>query len=374
MIRDKEDTLYRIAVSMTPGISAEVVRRMEEVGLSPYDFIESGMHELSSALNPGGIGVRFEKLAREEALSRARKELDFTERHGIRVYYLGDDDYPDRLGVIPDAPIVLYQLGATDMDAEHIMNIVGTRRNTAYAATFCEGFIKELSGYFPDAVIVSGLAYGVDSLAHIGALQNGLNTIAVVAHGLDTIYPAAHRDLARRILKTGGSIISEYPSGTTPFRRRFLERNRIVAALSDVTMIVESPIKGGAMSTANQAFSYSRDVIAVPGRVFDPMSEGCNHLIRTNKATLVMNVADLIEVSGWRPAGIAVKPRQRNLFPELEGEAKEIYELLRFSSDPVSVDHICQKTGIRIATLNPILTELEFDGIVTRYPGNRYSL
>ncbi|MDE6254635.1 MAG: DNA-processing protein DprA, partial [Muribaculaceae bacterium] len=304
----------------------------------------------------------------------ARKEMEFVERHGIRVYYLGDDDYPMLLSETGDAPVVLYQLGETDLDAEHIMNIVGTRRNTAYAVSFCETFIKALAEYFPDIVIVSGLAYGIDSLAHKGALENGLPTVAVVAHGLDTIYPAAHRDLARRIVKSGGSIVTEYPSGTTPFQKRFLERNRIVAGLSELTLVVESPIKGGAMSTANMAFSYSREVGAVPGRISDPMSEGCNLLIRKQKGSLVSSVADVIELMGWRPAGVAVKPKQRNLFPELQGEAHEIYEILKFSSDPLSVDGLYQKTKIHIPVLNSTLTEMEFDGIVVRLPGNRYTL
>lgn len=369
---DREATIFKIGISFTPGISAEAVRRLEEAGVSIEDFFEIDTQELTSLL--GLSRAKFDKVLREEALFKARKEMEFVERHGINVYYLGDERYPMLLRETPDAPVVLYQLGSTDLDAEHVMNIVGTRRSTAYAASFCDGFIRKLGEYFPDMVIVSGLAYGIDGLAHKGALENGLPTVAVVAHGLDTIYPAAHRDLARKIVKSGGSIISEYPSGTTPFQKRFLERNRIVAGLSELTLVVESPIKGGAMSTANVAFSYSREVGAVPGRASDPMSEGCNLLIRKQKASLVTSVADVIELMGWRPAGVKVEAKQRNLFPELEGEAKEIYEILKFASDPMSIDGLYQKTKIRIPLLTSTLTELEFDGIVVRHPGNRYSL
>ncbi len=373
MMSEREATILRMGVSFTPGISAELVRRIEEAGIALDEFFEYETSELSAALGISGQ-YRLEKLHREEALFRARKEMEFVEKHGIRVSYLNDPDYPMLLREAPDAPVVLYQLGDTDLDAEHILNIVGTRRNTAYAVAFCDKFIKDLAEYFPDTVVVSGLAYGIDGLAHKGALEHGLKTVAVVAHGLDTIYPAAHRDLAKRILKSGGSIITEYPSGTTPFQKRFLERNRIVAGLSELTLVVESPIKGGAMSTANIAFSYSREVGAVPGRISDPMSEGCNLLIRKQKASLVTSVADIIELLGWCPAGVSVKPKQRNLFPELDGEAKELYNLLKFASEPLSVDTLYQKTKIHIPSLTATLTEMEFDGIVVRLPGNRYSL
>ena len=362
-----------MALAFTPGMSASLARRVDESGMQLKDFFEADRNELVKTLGLSS-GARLDKVLREEALFKARKEMEFVERHSIRVYFLGDEDYPMLLRETPDAPVVLFQLGDTDLDAEHIINMVGTRRNTTYAAGFCNTFIQSLSEYFPDAVVVSGLAYGIDSLAHKGALDHGLTTVAVVAHGLDTIYPAAHRDLARRIIKSGGSILSEYPTGSVPFRKRFLERNRIVAGLSELTLVVESPIKGGAMSTANTAFSYSREVGAVPGRATDEMSQGCNLLIRKQKASLVTCVADVIELLGWRPAGVAVKPQQRNLFPELSGESKDIYEVLKFESDPVSVDMLHQKTKIHISAIISTLTELEFDGIVIRHPGNRYSL
>lgn len=373
MMTDREASIYKIGISMTPGMTTDVVRRLEDAGISIADFFEFDTSELSAALGLSG-SFKFEKLKREEALFRARREMEFVEKHNIQVHFLTDASYPTLLRETPDAPVVLYQLGETDLESEHLINIVGTRRNTANAVSFCDNFVRNLSEFFPDAIVVSGLAYGIDALAHKGALENNLTTVAVVAHGLDTLYPAAHRDLAKRIVKSGGSILTEYPSGTTPFRKRFLERNRIVAGLCEVTLVVESPIKGGAMSTANIAFSYSRDVCAVPGRVSDPMSEGCNLLIRKQKASLITSVADIIEITGWRPAGIAVKPKQRNLFPELEGESGEIYNILKFTSEPLSIDSLYQKTKIHIPSLTATLTEMEFDGIVIRLPGNRYSL
>lgn len=373
MMNNNDALTLKVAFSFLPEVNADMVRTLEERGISLTEFFELPSPALSEALCIGKSSF-FDKLKREEALFKARKEIEFINRHHIRVYFLGDDDYPFLLAETPDAPVVFYQLGNTELNSEHIISIVGTRKNSAYANSFCDNFIKNLAEYFPDTVVISGLAYGVDAIAHKGALANSLPTVGVLAHGLDTIYPAAHRDLARRIIKNGGSLISEYPSGSTPFQKRFLERNRIVAGLSECTLVVESPIKGGAMSTANLAFSYSREVCAVPGRASDPMSEGCNLLIRKNKASLVTSVADIIELTGWQPAGITVTPKQRNLFPELEGDAKEVYELLKYMADPLSIDTIYQKTKIHIATLTGLLTELEFDGIVTRHPGNRFSL
>lgn len=368
-----DERVYKIGVALTPGITAETAIRIEESGIELKDFFEIQSKELSQALGISGSKV-FDKVKREEALFRARKEIDLIERHNISAHFITDDTYPFLLRETPDAPVILFQLGETDLNSDHFISVVGTRRPTSYADSFCKTFIKDLGEYFPDLVVVSGLAYGVDSMAHKAALENNLPTIAVLAHGLDTIYPAANRELAKHIIKHGGSLISEYSFGTTPFQKRFLERNRIVAGISEITVVVESPIKGGAMNTANSAFSYSREVGAVPGRVSDPMSEGCNTLIRKDKAHLISGAADVIELTGWRPAGITVTPKQRNLFPELSGAGRTIYDYLRQQTDSCSLDMLHLGTHIPVAELMSTLTELEFDGVIIRQPGNRYSL
>ena len=255
-----------------------------------------------------------------------------------------------------------------------MVSVVGTRKPTPYGLEFCNRFIDEIGDYFADAIIVSGLAYGIDAAAHKKALDTGLNTVAVVAHGLNMIYPAANRNIAKEIIHSGGSILSEYPFGTKPFKPNFLSRNRIVAGLSDVTVVVESNIKGGAMSTANFAFMYNRDVMALPGRSTDELSSGCNLLIRKNKAHLIESAADFIETTGWLPLDIPVNQKQRNLFPELQGDEKRIYEMLKNNRDPVQIDLLVQQTGISASKLLIILTELEFDGIIMRHPGNRFSI
>ena len=371
-----ETLVQKVALSMVPGVNADLVRNLMERGIACSDFFtmdcsDERFREECSLPR----GAAFDSMHRDEALFRARKEVEFMQRHGIRAYSLYDEDYPMLLREIPDAPVVLYKLGNANLDSEKLISIVGTRRPTNYGTGFCSRLVDEIGGYFPESVIVSGLAYGIDSASHIAALERGLQTVGVVAHGLDTVYPAANRDLAGRMVRSGGAIVSEYPSGTRIFQGNFLKRNRIIAGLSHVTVVVESEIRGGAMSTANTAFNYSRDVMALPGRISDRMSEGCNLLIRKNKAGMITMAADMIEKMNWKPLGMhGSAPLQRNLFPELQGKEAQVYELLRHHSEPLTADAIFQATNIHISELMTILTELEFDAIITKLPGSRYTL
>ncbi len=373
MGHSEEEIIYRIALGMMRGVTPQLVRRMIERGVVPKEFFTLDLLSVSDALglnSKTGFGAK----DRDEAMYRAKNEYAFTSRHSVRVLSLFDEDYPWLLGEIPDAPVTLYMLGNADLNPQYSASVVGTRKPTQYGMSFCRQFCSDLGGYFPDLTIVSGLALGIDSAAHISALEMDLPTVGVVAHGLDTIYPAANRDLARRIIKNGGAVITEYPSGSTPYAGRFLERNRIVAGLSQLTVVIESAIKGGAMSTANLAFNYNREVMALPGRATDSVSAGCNLLIRKEKAHLITAAADVIELMGWKPLGKHIEPRQRNLFPELEGIPCKIYELLKFEAEPMAIDSLHMRTGISVPDLMSALTDLEFDGIISRQPGNRYSI
>lgn len=373
MANSEHETIYRIALGMMKGINSQMVRRMVDAGVSAEDFFTLDLLSVSDALglnSKTGFGAN----DRENALKRAAEEYAFTSRHSVKVISLLDDNYPWLLAETPDAPVTLYMLGDADLNSQHTISVVGTRKPTQYGMNFCKQFCADLGGYFPDLTIISGLALGIDSAAHTAALETNHSTIAVVAHGLDMVYPAVNRDFARRIIKSGGAIITEYPSGSTPYAARFLERNRIVAGLSQITAVIESPIKGGAMSTANFAFHYNREVVSLPGRVTDPVSAGCNLLIRKEKAHLLTAAADVIELMDWKPLGKHIEPRQRNLFPELEGISGRIYEILKFESEPVAIDTLHQRTGLTVPELMSALTDLEFDGIVTRQPGNRYSI
>lgn len=369
--KDSELT-YKIGISMTPGITADIVRALEANGVEYHDFFEYSMSSLSELLRdiPGG---RLQDLDRQEALFKARKEEEFITRHNIRCLFITDEDYPLLLKEIPDAPVMIYVLGSANLNASPSVAIVGTRKCTAYGLGFCDSFITDFAPYYPEAAVISGLAYGIDSAAHSGALKNNLVTFAVLAHGLDTIYPAQNRELARDILRAGGALISEYPSGTRPFRGNFLQRNRIVAALSEATIIVESEIKGGAMSTAHLAFNYNREVFALPGRMSDRASEGTNMLIARNKARIFTSLADMMHEMKWPLAGYHnITPPTKNLFPELGGEAKLIYNFLTKNSAPAAVDEIHRATSLPISLLLSTLTDLEFDGVVVKLPGSRY--
>lgn len=367
------DDEYKIALSLTKGMTAPVVRELECRGVSPEDFFRKDTPELLRDLGLSGHRL-FGRSDRDEALFRARKEMEHMDRHKIRFHFLLDDDYPSRLGEIHDAPVCLYQLGEAEIDVPHIISVVGTRRPSAYGLGFTKTLITDLSSYFPDLVVVSGLAYGIDVAAHNASLEAKLPTVAVVAHGLDRIYPADHRDVARSIVRNGGAIVTEYPFGVSAYRPHFLERNRIIAALSDITVVSETPLRGGSMSTANTAGLYSREVMALPGRTTDENSAGCNMLIRTHKAHLIGCAADLVELSGWKIAGTPSSSLKRNLFPELDGEARIVYDVVRFSQEPLHIDRISVLTQIPVPGLMALLGELEFEGIVIRHPGNRFSV
>ena len=364
--------IYHIGLSILKGVSPEIIKNFPEKGISPKDFFELSKSELRSLLSIEGHWLENEN--REKALIEAKIEWEKIQRHKIKCIFLLDEDYPVRLFQIPDSPVVLYKIGNADLDAVNMASIVGTRKPTPYGLDFCNKFVKDLSEYFPEIVITSGLAYGIDGAAHKACLQNHRQTVAVVAHGLDIIYPASHRQLAKDIIRNGGAIISEYRFGQKPYRQQFLERNRIIAGISDVTVVVESDLKGGAMSTANTAFSYSRDVMAVPGRISDQLSAGCNLLIRKQKAHLLSSAADLIEITGWKPLDITLSTTQRNLFPELSGDAKTIYDLLRYNKEAIQLDRLHQLSLIPMPRLLALLGELEFDGIIIKHPGNRFSI
>lgn len=366
--------LYKVALSMLRGGSLPLLHNLDQRGISLTEFFTMSDHSLSGIFGPGRLdGI--DAASRQKALIQAENELKFTSAHKIRPIFITDEDYPLRLAQIEQPPLLIYLLGAANLNSPHPLSVVGTRKVTPYGAEATRRLTREIAEYFPDdLLVVSGLAYGVDSIAHSTALECNVPTVGVLAHGLDTIYPSQHRDLARRIIEAGGALITQYPSGVRPFRSNFLERNRIVAGISDATIVIESEMKGGAMSTARHAFEANRDLFALPGRAGDPMSAGCNHLIRKQRASLITTAADLLEVTGWKPMGIAVRPEHRSLFPELEGDAATIYEYLRFESEPRHIDIIYHFTGISMARLMSLLSDLEFDGVLVRHPGNRFAV
>lgn len=369
----QNEIIYKLAFSFLKRVSVDLIRELEPKGITYEAFFTLPTKELVKRLS-----IRhdhdFDKIAREEAVARALNEWNKIKNHNITPLFVEDDSYPSQLAETENAPIILYKLGDADLESDHILAVVGTRKPTPYGLDFCNKLVDEIGDYFPDALITSGLAYGIDAAAHKKALEKGITTVAVVAHGLNMIYPAAHRNLAKAIVHAGGAILSEYPFDTKPYRPHFLARNRIVAGISDATVVVESNVKGGAMSTANFAFMFNRDVMALPGRSSDPLSSGCNLLIRKNKAHLIESGADLIETTGWQPLGMTLTQEDRNLFPELNEEESKIFNLLQNSPSPLQMDQIIYETGFTAPKAMALLGELEFNGIIMRHPGNRFSL
>ena len=323
---------------------------------------------------PGIGSLTAAEIKRPEVLLQAEKELAFVEKNHITCYYLTEEAYPKRLRECTDAPILFYYKGTADLNASRIISIVGTRHATEYGRAVTEELIQTLSASFPDLLVVSGLAYGIDVCAHRSALKAGLPTVGVLAHGLDRIYPPAHRSTAVEMLQKGG-LLSDFPSGTEPDKPNFVKRNRIVAGLADATLVVESAEKGGSLITADIAFSYGRDVYAFPGRVNDIHSKGCNALIRQNKAGLITSAADLISALCWDvEKKAAPAPVQSELFfGEEDSRTGAITTLLQEKGE-MHIDQLAKSLDQPVRELFPLLFELEMNGRIRTLPGNIYKL
>ena len=313
----------------------------------------------------------------DEALRLAEEEMKFVEQKRLRVLTLNDVDYPQRLRECEDAPLVLYYCGSANLNSQRVISIVGTRKCSEYGREVCNNFIADLKRYYPDTLIVSGLAYGIDVCAHRAALDNGMSTIGVLAHGLDTIYPSMHRQIAADMVHRQGGLLTEYGVHTTPEKGNFVRRNRIVAGMCDACIVVESSERGGSLITAELAMEYNRDVFAFPGRVYDECSKGCNSLIRRQRATLLTGVEDLLEAMGWaNPLATDVaKPRavQQELFPEINDEERALLNTLK-DVDDKHVNQIAIDSNIPYARASMILFDLEMKGLVKALGGARYRL
>ena len=310
---------------------------------------------------------------KDEAFRSAEKECEFILKNNITPLFFTDADYPFRLKECLDAPALLYAKGNQNYNQGKFVGIVGTRNVTEYGRSLCSELIKDLSQHNSDITIVSGLAYGVDICAHKASLESGLNTVGVLAHGLDRIYPLSHRSTAAKMIKQG-SLLTEYISGTNPDAPNFVQRNRIVAGMIDALVVVESATKGGALITAEFANSYNRDVFAFPGNVGNEYSSGCNALIKQNKAALIECAADLEKMMGWEErTGANAKPVEPLLFVELTDTEKKIIETVRASA-PTHVNQLSLKLEMPMSKLSPLLIEMEFKGLLKCLPGNLYKI
>lgn len=364
-----EKLVLRIAFSGYNNINLGTARHFRALGIDEESFFRKEASLLSAV--SGLRSSYFDNSRRHDALERARREANFVLNNNIGTHYFTDDDsYPARLNDCDDAPAMLYSLGTAGRQVAHTVAIVGTRHCTAYGAEFTRRLVVELGEALDSLAIVSGLAYGIDIAAHRAALGSGVATGAVVAHGLNTLYPAEHRDDAQRMIREGGFLMTEYTSQAIIHRGNFLSRNRIVAALADVTIVVESDIKGGAMTTARIACAYNREVMALPGRVTDTYSRGCNELIARNEASVVRSAQDVIDLMGW--AARPVEEKQGTL-PLLSPEQTQVCDFLKAKPDS-TVNDLCAGLSMPYARLSSMLFEMEMDNIVCSLPGGRYCL
>ena len=348
--------LYR-----TVGSAQQIFEHRNDIG----DIVEDCSPRLMEALKDW-----------DEPMKRAELELKYMQEHQIRALTLNDDDYPQRLCECTDAPIILYYKGNADLNQAKIINIVGTRQCTQYGQDLIRRFVSALREYCPEVLIVSGLAYGVDINAHRQALENSYPTVGVLAHGLDQIYPRMHRNTAVQMVQHGG-LLTEFPSRSNADKKNFVQRNRIVAGIADATIVVESAQKGGSLITAEIAESYGRDVFAFPGRIGDTYSEGCNNLIRSNRAGLITSALDFVKAMGWETE-VQIHQQlsqglQQELFPDLSEEEQHIVKALT-GTDSKQINILAVDTAIPIGKLTSLLFNLEMKGVVRLLSGGCYRL
>ena len=358
---------------------------LSKVQATQLAVIHSLIEEVGSAKelieNAGNIkdivpeaGPRLCELLNDESLIvNAEKEIEFIEKNNIRLICKGDKDYPYRLAECNDAPLVLHGMGNADLNAKHIVSIVGTRHASEYGKSVCENFVADLAKFVPGTLIVSGLAYGIDVCAHRAALKAGLPTVGVLAHGLDRIYPTAHRSTAKSMIENGG-LLTEFMSGTNPFPQNFVQRNRIVAGMADATVVIESASKGGSLITASLATGYDRDCFAFPGRINDQYSQGCNELVSRNRAALITSAYDFVEAMNWE---VATKKKsaedlQTELFPDMSPEETAVMTALRENSDGLQVNQMVVQLNTPINKLLTLLFEMEMKGYIKAVAGGCY--
>ncbi len=312
----------------------------------------------------------------DEARKRAEVEMEYDQRYGIEPLCMNDDRYPQRLKECDDAPLVLFYKGNANLNQQRVINIVGTRRCTPYGEDLIRRFITDLKQLSPRVLIVSGLAYGVDINAHRQALANGYETVAVLAHGLDNLYPSRHRETALRMTEQGG-LLTEFLTQTNADKINFVRRNRIVAGMSDACILVESAAKGGGLITTDISQAYGRDVFAFPGRIGDPCSEGCNNLIRKNGAGLITSAEDFVNDMRWQDDTTLMRAKQqgieRSLFPTLSAEEQTVVNVLSRNND-LQINVLSVQTNIAIGKLTALLFQLEMKGVVKTLAGGMYHL
>ena len=357
----------RIAFAHNPAVNIGIADRCREMGFDPLRILNADPDVLASSMGLRPKAVK--ALRSEEAMAVAAREVDFIEDNGVAPLWFSDPDFPTLLRECADIPAMLYLLGTPPRPEQRKISIVGTRHCTPYGRSFIESLVRDLAESVSDLLVVSGLALGADIAAHRAAIKAGVPTGAVMAEGLNRVYPAEHRSDAVRILREGGFMLTSYLSSDPTHKGNFLSRNRLVAGISEVTVIVESDLRGGAMSTARLACAYQREVLALPGRVTDQYSRGCNELIANHTARIVRDAGDVLEATGWtadRKPGV-----QTVLLPELSDSQQALLDLIRSRPD-ATVNDLAVAVNLPFAHVSSILFEMELNGFITAIAGGRY--
>lgn len=361
------ELIYETALTLVPNIGEVRAKNLiEHFGDAPSVF-KAPVKQLEAIEGIGSVAARSIKKFTDFKI--CEDEVKFIEKNNISPLFITNKDYPQRLLNCYDNPVMLYYKGNTNLNAPKIVSVAGTRTNTEYGKSICEKLIAELAA--ENVIVVSGLAFGIDTIAHKAALKNNLKTIGVMAHGLDKVYPAQNKELANNMLLQGG-LLTDFMSGTNPDRQNFPRRNRIIAGMCDALVIVESSKKGGSLITAELANSYNKDVFAVPGRATDINSEGCNYLIKNNKSLLITCANDLLEIMNWKETPKKVKP-QRELFVDLSPDEKKITDILA-GHESVQIDKLYLQSGLSSSAAANALLMLEMQGVIVSMPGKLYKL
>lgn len=372
---DSQETINAMALGRIFAFSSAALLQLYKEAGSATTIINH-RHDIRQVW-PDASAKMAEMLSTADAvINRAAEEYEWDTSHDVKPLVYGDNAYPTRLAQCEDAPLVLYYKGTANLNCMRTIAIVGTRHCTAYGQDLIRRFVADMHALCPDTLVMSGLAYGVDICAHRNTLEQGMDTVAVLAHGLDTLYPSSHRDVANRMVAQGG-LVTEHFTHTKPDKVNFVKRNRIVAGMADACLLVESAEKGGGLITAGIARSYNREVFAFPGRVGDMYSAGCNNLIRNNGAALITSAADFVEAMGWQEDNVLAKARtqgiERSLFGNLTEEQQRVANALKKENNQ-QANILAMHTGLSIQQIASVLFEMEMKGVVKLYAGGVYHL
>jgi DNA processing protein len=361
----EEEKYFQIALTLIPMIGVKSAKHLIEVFGSAKEVFSTSNKSLARELN---TGAKVEDFHKEEFFTIAEREIQFTNKNGIHILSFQEEAYPQRLLMYEDSPIILYKKGDADLNPNKALSVIGTRSPTYQGTYFTENLVEGLKE--SEITIVSGLAHGIDAVAHRSSMENSLPTIGIMGSGFGYLYPADHKPLARQIIQQGGALLTEFPSFTTPDRHNFPMRNRLIAGFCDALAVVETAKKGGSMITIEIALSYNKEIFAVPGKPMDKMSSGCNALIKNQKAYLLDSSEYLLEMMNW---GKRKKATQKRIWADLDENESKVISMLN-SHPEADLDYLCNHLEMEAGSLAVITLGLELKGVLKAIPGKKFHI